>query len=84
MGEALAGIDAAANVVNELLGSIASASGEQAKAIEQINVGVGQLDEVTQQNAGNSEEMAASAEELSSQVASLNDLVHRFRVDEGG
>jgi methyl-accepting chemotaxis protein len=84
VGEALAGIDAAANVVNELLGSIASASGEQAKAIEQINVGVGQLDEVTQQNAGNSEEMAASAEELSSQVASLNDLVHRFRVDEGG
>ncbi|HYD00034.1 MAG TPA: hypothetical protein VEB22_02310, partial [Phycisphaerales bacterium] len=32
------------------------------------------------QNAGNSEEMASSAEELSSQVASLNELVAQFKV----
>ena len=38
------------------------------------------LDASTQQTAGNSEELAAAAEQLSSQVTCLRDLVGKFRV----
>jgi methyl-accepting chemotaxis protein len=68
------------NKVNTLLAEIASASAEQAAGIEQINTGVSQLDQVTQSNAGNSEELASSAEEMSSQVSSLRELVGKFRL----
>lgn len=80
VGQALEEITAGTDKVNTLLAEIASASVEQATGIEQVNTGIAQLDQVTQQNAGNSEELASSAEELSSQVASLNELVDQFKV----
>lgn len=80
VGQALEEIVSGTDKVNVLLADIASAAGEQATGIGQVNQGVSQLDVVTQQNAGNSEELASSAEELSSQVASLNELVAKFRV----
>ncbi|MFM2163841.1 MAG: hypothetical protein RL325_278 [Planctomycetota bacterium] len=66
--------------VNELLGQIAGASREQAQGIGQINSGVAELDKVTQQNAGNSEELAAASEETAAQVASLKQVVGQFKV----
>ncbi|MFZ9880013.1 MAG: methyl-accepting chemotaxis protein [Phycisphaerales bacterium] len=66
--------------VNELLGQIASASREQAQGIGQINSGVAELDKVTQQNAGNSEELAAASEQTAAQVASLKQVVGQFKV----
>lgn len=66
--------------VNELLGQIANASREQAQGIGQINSGVTELDKVTQQNAGNSEELAAASEETAAQVASLKQVVAQFKV----
>jgi len=66
--------------VNELLAQIASASREQAQGIGQINSGVTELDKVTQQNAGNSEELAAASEETAAQVASLKQVVGQFKV----
>ncbi|MCE2884228.1 MAG: methyl-accepting chemotaxis protein [Planctomycetaceae bacterium] len=66
--------------VNELLAQIASASREQAQGIGQINTGVAELDKVTQQNAGNSEELAAASEETAAQVASLKQVVAQFKV----
>jgi methyl-accepting chemotaxis protein len=66
--------------VNELLSQIASASREQAQGIGQINSGVTELDKVTQQNAGNSEELAAASEETAAQVASLKQVVGQFKV----
>jgi methyl-accepting chemotaxis protein len=68
--------------VNELLAQIASASREQAQGIGQINSGVAELDKVTQQNAGNSEELAAASEQTAAQVASLKQVVGQFRVAE--
>jgi len=64
--------------VNTLLGEIASASHEQSEGIEQINKGIVELDKVTQQNAGNSEELAAGAEQTAAQVSSLRDTVSAF------
>ena len=80
MGGALEEIVSSTNKVNTLLGEIASASQEQADGVGQINKGVTELDKVTQQNAGNSEELASAAEETSAQVTSLRDLVGQFTI----
>jgi methyl-accepting chemotaxis protein len=67
--------------VSTLLSEIAASSREQATGISQITKGVGELDKVTQQNAGNSEELAAAAQESSSQMAGLTATLSRFHVD---
>jgi len=79
VGEALNEIVNSSGKVNALLAEIASASQEQAEGIDQVNKGVGELDKVTQQNAGNSEELAAGAQETAAQVASLRDTVSGFK-----
>ena len=84
VGAVLEEIAVSAGKVNSLLKEVASAASEQAIGVGQINQGVSQLDQVTQQNAGNSEELASSAEQMSSQVSSLNDLVNQFKVSESG
>jgi len=83
VGHALDEIVGTTNKVNTLLAEIASACGEQAKGIGQVNTGVSELDKVTQQNAGNSEELASGAEETASQVTSLQDLVAQFKTSGG-
>ncbi len=65
---------------NDLVGEIAAASSEQAQGVSQINIGLSQVDQVTQQNTANAEETASAAEELSSQARHLNDLVAKFRL----
>jgi len=82
VGQALDEIAGTTNKVNTLLAEIASACGEQAKGIGQVNTGVSELDKVTQQNAGNSEELASGAEETASQVTSLQELVRQFKTSE--
>ncbi|MDX2131710.1 MAG: methyl-accepting chemotaxis protein [Planctomycetota bacterium] len=79
VGTVLDEIATATGKVNTLLAEIASASGEQAKGISQVNTGVSELDKVTQQNASNSEELASGAEETASQVVSLQELVSQFK-----
>ncbi len=83
VGGALEEIVIGANKVNTLLGEIASASQEQSDGVNQINKGVTQLDQVTQQAAGNSEELASAAEETASQVGGLRELVSQFTVEGG-
>ena len=82
VGSALEEIVGGTNRVNTLLAEINSASNEQATGIRQVNGGVVQLEQVTQATAGNSEELASSAEEMSSQVAAMRELVAQFKVNE--
>ncbi len=82
VGTNLAEITANTQKVSTILGGIANACSEQAIGIKQINAGTSTLDNSTQQTAGNSEELAASAQELSSQVGCLRALVSVFRVQE--
>ena len=63
----------------ELIQEIAAASGEQSSGAEQIAKGVTQLDVVVQQNASSSEELAATAEELSGQSMSLAESIGFFK-----
>lgn len=74
--------DIAENVskTTDLVGEIAAASSEQAQGISQVNIGLGQVDSVTQQNTANAEETAASAEEMSGQSIMLQQLVGRFKL----
>jgi len=73
-----------ARKVDELVAGIASASQEQNSGIGQINAAVGQMDKVTQTNAGNAEETAAAAEELNGQSTILKDTVGELRRLVGG
>ena len=50
-------------------------------AIREINVGVSQLEEVVQQNAAASHELAATSTDLASQSSSLQQKVDFFRLD---
>jgi methyl-accepting chemotaxis protein len=67
VSRALAEIVDKARKVDALVAEISTASQEQSQGISQVNTAVGQMDKVTQSNAGNAEETAAAAEELSAQ-----------------
>ncbi len=66
--------------VSDLVAEIAASSNEQAQGIAEINIGLGQIDQVTQQNTANAEESAAAAEELASQASDLNQILQRFQL----
>jgi methyl-accepting chemotaxis protein len=67
--------------VSDIMGEIASASREQSDGIEQVNQAIGQMDQVTQQNAALVEEAAAAAASMQEQAASLAEAVSIFRLD---
>ncbi|WP_320535036.1 methyl-accepting chemotaxis protein [Robbsia andropogonis] len=66
--------------VTDIMGEIASASSEQTIGIEQVNVAVSQMDEVTQQNAALVEQATAAARAMADQAQALRDSVAIFRV----
>ncbi|MCW8327468.1 methyl-accepting chemotaxis protein [Photobacterium sp. SDRW27] len=66
----------------ELVQEIAATSDEQASGVTQISVAMGQMDQVTQQNASSSEELASTAEEMSAQAEQLQQLMSFFKIDE--
>lgn len=66
----------------ELIEEIAVACREQDNGAQQVSKAIVQLDTVVQQNAAASEEMAAMAEELSSNAQKLVNLVSFFKLDE--
>jgi methyl-accepting chemotaxis protein len=67
--------------VDELIGEISAATVQQTGGLGQVNVAVGQLDQVTQQNAALVEESAAAAESLRQQAQRLVEAVAVFRLD---
>ncbi|WP_425269350.1 methyl-accepting chemotaxis protein [Leptospira andrefontaineae] len=64
----------------DLVQEITASSEEQASGVVEINKAMGQLDQVSQQNASASEELAAIAEEMNSQAESLRESVLFFRL----
>lgn len=84
VGESLTQIAAKVCATDALVGEIATAAREQAQGIEQINVAISQMDQVTQSNSASAEESASAAEELDAQAASLKDMVGQLRQLVGG
>ncbi|WP_155722489.1 methyl-accepting chemotaxis protein [Bdellovibrio bacteriovorus] len=74
-GVVLSEIVNAVKKVTQLNNEIAAASTEQSNGIAQISKAMNQLDQVTQINAGTSEEAAAAAEELSAQADSMTQVI---------
>ncbi|BCB26106.1 hypothetical protein SKTS_09920 [Sulfurimicrobium lacus] len=70
--------------VTDIMAEISAASSEQSAGIEQVNLAITQMDEVTQQNAALVEEAAAAAESLEEQAQNLSASVAVFKVDSGG
>lgn len=66
--------------VTDIMTEIAAASQEQGTGIEQVNQAIGQMDQVTQQNAALVEEAAAAAASLQDQAATLSQVVSVFRI----
>ena len=66
----------------ELVEEIAVACREQDNGAQQVSKAIVQLDTVVQQNAAASEEMAAMAEELSSNAQHLVEVISFFKLDE--
>jgi methyl-accepting chemotaxis protein len=81
-GQVLTKIASHINHISDLVSEIASGSEEQSIGIREINIGVTQLDKVTQQNAAMVEEATASSHALNSDAAQLEELVTHFRLDE--
>ena len=66
--------------VAALIGELSSAAVEQTSGIGEVSLAVGQLDQVTQQNAALVEQSAAASESLRHQAAELARLVSLFQV----
>ena len=66
----------------ELLSGIARESREQAAAIEEVNVAVRTLDEMTQHNAALVEETNAAIEQTEAQAAELDKIVDIFTISD--
>jgi methyl-accepting chemotaxis protein len=68
--------------VTDIVGEITAASHEQTRGIEQINQAIGQMDQVTQQNAALVEEAAAASQSLQEQAGELANVVSVFKVND--
>lgn len=66
------------NQVATLIDEISSATLEQNAGVEQVNLAIGQLEEVTQQNSALVEQSAAAAAALNDQAARLVEVVRVF------
>ena len=83
--EFLVQINSAVDEVSELVNSMAEANREQAQGIEQLNSTMGTMDQITQKNAGNAQEMAAASRELTKQARELEGAIDSFsRLMNGG
>jgi methyl-accepting chemotaxis protein len=79
-GQSMGEIVASVQRVNDIVGDITEAAREQSTGIGHVNDAVGQLDQMTQQNAALVEQSAAAAESLKDQSHRLTELVSVFRL----
>ncbi len=73
--EAFGEIDEKIKKTSNLISEISISTKEQSEGMSQIAQAMGNIDQVTQQNAATSEEAAAASEELNAQAVSMQDMV---------
>ncbi|MDX7952528.1 HAMP domain-containing methyl-accepting chemotaxis protein [Lichenihabitans sp. Uapishka_5] len=76
----LTGIVDQVGAVDRTIAAMAVSSAEQSSALAEVNVAVGQMDRVTQQNAAMVEETTAAGHALQTETAELSNLVGCFKV----
>jgi methyl-accepting chemotaxis protein-1 (serine sensor receptor) len=82
-GKTMAEVTQAVARVTDIMSEIAAASTEQSRGIEQVNLAITQMDNVTQQNAALVEEAAAASRSMEDQGEQLNQAVAFFQLKEG-
>ncbi|WEX78073.1 methyl-accepting chemotaxis protein [Sinorhizobium numidicum] len=80
-GAVLASISAQIVSVSQHVEMIATASRDQAMALNEVNGSVNQMDQMTQQNASMVEEATATSRALANQADTLMMLVEQFRLE---
>ena len=78
--EAFGEIDEKIKKTSDLISEISISTKEQSEGMAQIAQAMGNIDQVTQQNAATSEEAAAASEELNAQAVSMQDMVATIAV----
>ncbi|MFT4115033.1 methyl-accepting chemotaxis protein, partial [Silvibacterium sp.] len=79
-GETLQGIVTSVKRVTDIVGEIAVASAEQSTGVEQVNTAMTQMDQVTQSNSAQTEELSSTAQSLSDQAAQLMKTISAFKL----
>jgi len=79
-GETLETIVESVKRVGQIVGEIAAAAAEQSTGIEQVNLAMAQMDQVTQTNSAATEHLAATAGSLAEQSETLIALVGNFAI----
>lgn len=82
-GETMGLIVTSVKQVADIMSEITAASQEQSVGIEEVNRAIGEMDEMTQQNAALVEQAAAAAESMQDQAQKLSDAVSIFKLAEG-
>lgn len=81
-GSALMAITERVANISSLMSNMANGATEQSRGLAEINLGVGQLDKVTQQNASMVESADVASQTLRQQATALNQIVTAFDIDE--
>ncbi|WP_380180051.1 methyl-accepting chemotaxis protein [Kalamiella sp. sgz302252] len=80
-GSTMEEVLASVKSVTEIMGEISIASHEQSTGIDEINMAITQMDQVTQQNAALVNESAAAAQSLQEQAEQLSRAIGIFKVN---
>ncbi|KUJ81013.1 methyl-accepting chemotaxis protein [Ruegeria profundi] len=80
-GEALNSIMERVTHISKLVSDIAEGAAEQSVGLGEINLGVNQLDQVTQKNAAMVEEATAAGHMLKGDAERLTEMVKHFTID---
>lgn len=82
-GKALTKVVAQVTDVSTLISEIATNAEDQTRGLEELNIGVAQLDKVTQRNAEMVESARDNGEALSLHARELDGIVQKFELGEG-
>jgi methyl-accepting chemotaxis protein len=81
-GEALEKIVIQVGEINGIVAEIAASAQEQRTGLEQVNTAVGEMDQMTQQNAAMVEESTAASHSQARETDELSRLIGRFNLGE--
>jgi methyl-accepting chemotaxis protein len=80
-GESLDRIGGRVAAVDELAGGMAAAARQQADRLAQVRLALGQIDEITQQNAAMTEQATAASRQLAAEAEVLACQIEGFRLE---
>lgn len=83
-GQTMSEIVASVQRVTDVIGEITAAAAEQSSGISRMNVSVGEMDQMTQQNAALVDQVAAAADNLTHQTMRLQEALARYKTGNDG